>query len=129
MVQTIELVKRYLNPTLEIRGLVMTMYDSRTNLSRQVVEEVRRFFPGRVFRTIIPRNIRLSEAPSFGQPINLYAPSSSGAVAYQVLTTELLKGDGFPIKRTPPGSTSLYPMTNQQHHTQRSASRFRKRFS
>jgi chromosome partitioning protein len=102
-VQTIELVKRYLNPTLEIRGLVMTMYDSRTNLSRQVVEEVRRFFPGRVFRTIIPRNIRLSEAPSFGQPINLYAPSSSGAVAYQVLATELLKGDGFPIKRAPAG--------------------------
>lgn len=103
LVQTIELVKRYLNPTLEIRGLVMTMYDSRTNLSRQVVEEVRRFFPGRVFRTIIPRNIRLSEAPSFGQPINLYAPSSSGAVAYQVLATELLKGDGFPIKRAPAG--------------------------
>jgi chromosome partitioning protein len=96
LVQTIEMVKRYLNPDMQIRGLVLTMYDSRTNLSRQVVDEVRRYFPGRVFRTIIPRNIRLSEAPSYGQPINLYAPSSSGAVAYRVLASELLKGDGFP---------------------------------
>lgn len=96
LVQTIEMVKRYLNPDLQIRGLILTMYDSRTNLSRQVVEEVRKYFPGRVFRTIIPRNIRLSEAPSYGQPINLYAPTSSGAVAYQVLAAELLKGDGYP---------------------------------
>jgi chromosome partitioning protein len=71
----------------------MTMYDSRTNLSRQVVEEVRKYFPGRVFRTIVPRNVRLSEAPSFGQPINLYAPNSPGAVAYKVLAAELVKGD------------------------------------
>jgi chromosome partitioning protein len=91
--QTIELVQKYLNPTLAIRGLIMTMYDSRTNLSRQVVEEVRKYFPGRVFRTIVPRNVRLSEAPSFGQPINLYAPNSPGAVAYKVLAAELVKGD------------------------------------
>ena len=71
----------------------MTMYDSRTNLSRQVVEEVRKFFPGKVFRTIVPRNVRLSEAPSYGQPINIYAPTSPGALAYQVLTAEILKGD------------------------------------
>ena len=71
----------------------MTMYDSRTNLSRQVVEEVRRFFPGKVFRTIVPRNVRLSEAPSYGQPINLYAPGSPGAIAYRLLTAELVKGD------------------------------------
>lgn len=96
LVKTIEMVKRYLNPDLQIRGLMLTMYDSRTNLSRQVVEEVRKFFPGRVFRTIIPRNIRLSEAPSYGQPINLYAPNSAGAMAYQVLASELLKGDGYP---------------------------------
>jgi chromosome partitioning protein len=93
LTQTIELVQKYLNPNLVIRGLIMTMYDSRTNLSRQVVEEVRKYFPGKVFRTIVPRNVRLSEAPSFGQPINLYAPNSPGAVAYKVLAAELVKGD------------------------------------
>ncbi len=93
LTQTVELVQKYLNPNLTIRGLMMTMYDSRTNLSRQVVEEVRRYFPGKVFRTIVPRNIRLSEAPSFGQPINLYAPNSPGAIAYKVLVAEILKGD------------------------------------
>ncbi|RMD52031.1 MAG: ParA family protein [Candidatus Thermofonsia bacterium] len=91
--QSIELVRKYLNPTLQIRGLIMTMYDSRTNLSRQVVEEVRKYFPGKVFRTIVPRNVRLSEAPSYGQPISVYAPNSPGAIAYKVLTAELLKGD------------------------------------
>ncbi|MCA9963410.1 MAG: ParA family protein [Anaerolineales bacterium] len=93
LTQTIELVNKYLNPQLHIRGLMMTMYDSRTNLSRQVVEEVREHFPKRVFRTIIPRNVRLSEAPSYGQPISAYAPNSPGAIAYKVLATELLKGD------------------------------------
>ena len=93
LTQTIELVQKYLNPNLAIRGLIMTMYDSRTNLSRQVVEEVRSYFPGKVFRTIVPRNVRLSEAPSFGQPINLYAPNSPGAVAYKYLAAELVKGD------------------------------------
>jgi len=93
LTQTIELVKKYLNPNLKIRGLMMTMYDGRTNLSRQVVEEVRKFFPGKVFRTIIPRNVRLSEAPSFGQPISVYAPTSPGGIAYKVLTAELMKGD------------------------------------
>ncbi len=91
--QTIELVQRYLNPKLHVRGLMMTMYDGRTNLSRQVVEEVRRHFPDKVFRTIVPRNVRLSEAPSFGQPIHLYAPHSPGAIAYKLLTAELVKGD------------------------------------
>jgi chromosome partitioning protein len=94
LMQTLDMVKRYLNENLEIRGMLLTMYDSRTNLSRQVVEEVRDHFPGKVFRTIIPRNVRLSEAPSYGQPINLYAPSSPGAIAYKVFTAELLKGDG-----------------------------------
>lgn len=93
LTQTIHLVQEYLNPTLRIRGVMMTMYDSRTNLSRQVVEEVRRHFPNKVFKTIIPRNIRLSEAPSFGQPINVYAPQSPGAIAYKLLTAELLTGD------------------------------------
>jgi chromosome partitioning protein len=93
LMQTIQLVQKHLNPVLSIRGLIMTMYDGRTNLSRQVVEEVRTHFPGQVFRTIVPRNVRLSEAPSFGQPINLYAPDSPGALAYKVLTSELLQGD------------------------------------
>lgn len=93
LTQTVELVQKYLNPQLEIRGVIMTMYDARTNLSRQVVHEVRNHFKERVFRTIIPRNIRLSEAPSYGQPINYYAPNSPGAIAYQLLTAELLKGD------------------------------------
>jgi chromosome partitioning protein len=93
LTQTIQLVQEYLNPSLRIRGVMMTMYDSRTNLSRQVVEEVRRHFPNKVFRTIIPRNIRLSEAPSFGRPINFYSPQSPGAVAYKLLATELLNGD------------------------------------
>ncbi|MFQ5398240.1 MAG: ParA family protein [Anaerolineae bacterium] len=93
LAQTIELVNKYLNPQLTIRGLIMTMYDSRTNLSRQVVEEVRSYFPGKVFKTIVPRNVRLSEAPSYGQPINIYAPNSPGAIAYKVLAAELIKGD------------------------------------
>jgi chromosome partitioning protein len=93
LLDTLDLVKRHLNPSLSIRGLIMTMYDSRTNLSRQVVEEVRTHFPRKVFRTIIPRNVRLSEAPSYGQPISLYAPTSPGGIAYQVLSAELLSGD------------------------------------
>lgn len=93
LTQTIHLVQEYLNPSLGIRGVMLTMYDSRTNLSRQVVEEVRRHFPNKVFRTIVPRNIRLSEAPSFGQPINFYAPNSPGAVAYRFLAAELVNGD------------------------------------
>lgn len=97
LVQTVELVQQHLNPDLVIRGLLLTMYDGRTNLSRQVVEEVRKHFPGRVFRTIIPRNVRLSEAPSYGLPINHYAPDCSGAVAYRVFATELMRGDGFKV--------------------------------
>lgn len=93
LAQTVQMVKKYLNPQLEIRGLIMTMYDSRTNLSRQVVDEVRNYFPGKVFRAIIPRNVRLSEAPSHGEPINLYAPDSSGALAYKYLAAELIRGD------------------------------------
>jgi chromosome partitioning protein len=97
LMQTLDMVRRYLNHELVVRGMLMTMYDSRTNLSRQVVEEVRSHFPGKVFRTIIPRNVRLSEAPSYGQPIHKYAPTSPGALAYQVLTTELMRGDGVSL--------------------------------
>jgi len=84
-------VQARLNPSLRIAGLVMTMYDARTNLSQQVVDEVRRHFPGQVFSTIIPRNVRLSEAPSYGESILNYAPYSSGALAYQALAEEILK--------------------------------------
>ncbi|MDY7079169.1 MAG: AAA family ATPase [Chloroflexota bacterium] len=93
LARAIELVRRALNPKLRLRGLVMTMYDSRTTLSRQVVEEVRRHFPGRVFDAIIPRSVRLSEAPSYGEPITSYAPRSAGALAYAALARELLIGD------------------------------------
>lgn len=91
---TIKLVRQSLNRELQLRGLVMTMYDARTNLSRQVVEEVRRHFRQRVFDTIIPRSVRLSEAPSYGEPILSYAPGTVGARAYAALTRELLVNDG-----------------------------------
>jgi len=91
--QTIELVRARLNPRLTIRGVLLTMYDGRTTLARQVVAEVRRYFGPRVFRTLIPRNVRLSEAPSHGEPISTYAPRSAGARAYAMLALELLKGD------------------------------------
>ena len=94
LARAIELVRRALNPALRLRGLVMTMYDVRTTLSRQVVEEVRRHFPGRVFKAIVPRSVRLSEAPSYGEPILSYAPRSAGSLAYAALTRELLVGDG-----------------------------------
>lgn len=93
LARAIGLVRRALNPKLQLRGLVMTMYDARTTLSRQVVEEVQRHFPKRVFDTIIPRSVRLSEAPSYGEPIISYAPRSAGALAYAALARELLVGD------------------------------------
>jgi len=93
LARVMELVRRALNPKLHLRGLVMTMYDSRTTLARQVVAEVQRHFPGRVFDTIIPRNVRLSEAPSHGQAIVSYAPNSAGALAYAALARELLVDD------------------------------------
>lgn len=82
------------NPDLRVRGVVMTMFDNRTNLSSLVVNEVKKHFPDQIFNTVIPRSVRLAEAPSFGLPISVYAPSSSGAKAYQDLALELLDGDG-----------------------------------
>ena len=93
LARTIELVRRALNPGSRLRGRVMTMYDARTTLSRQVVEQVRQHFPGQVFDAVIPRSVRLSEAPSYGEPIISYAPRSAGALAYAALTRELLLGD------------------------------------
>ncbi|MCS6843840.1 MAG: ParA family protein [Caldilineales bacterium] len=90
LTETIRLVQDALNPNLRIFGLVLTMFDGRTNLSQQVVAEVRRYFPQETFRTIIPRSVRISEAPSYGQPITRYAPGSPGALAYEALARELL---------------------------------------
>lgn len=89
--ETIELVRTHLNSALHIGGVVMTMYDGRANLARQVVEEVRKYFPQRIFNTIIPRNIRLSEAPSHGALIYEYDPQSRGAKAYTALAEELIQ--------------------------------------
>ncbi len=93
LLNTINLVKKHLNKSLEIEGAVLTMYDSRTNLSNQVVKEVNKYFGDRVYATVIPRNIKLSEAPSYGMPIILYDDKSKGARCYEKLTKELLKAD------------------------------------
>ncbi len=93
LMQTIGIVRRSLNPKLVVRGMLMTMFDGRARLSRQVVDEVRKHFPDRVFHTIVPRSVRLSEAPSYGEPILSYAPSSPGGMAYARLADELLAGD------------------------------------
>lgn len=90
LVHTVNLVRDNLNPQLQVAGVVMTMFDSRTNLAMDVVNEVRQHFPEQIFKTIIPRNIRLSEAPSYGEDILAYAPDSAGCKAYQALTEELL---------------------------------------
>lgn len=93
--QTIERIRSALFPDLEVRGVVLTMFDPRTNLANDVVKEVSNHFPGQVFKSVVPRSIRLAEAPSYGLPINAYAPSSVGAKAYEALAKELLKGDGI----------------------------------
>ena len=90
LLNTIRLVQRHLNPRLEIEGVLLTMYDGRLNLSRQVADEVRRYFENKVFRTVINRNVRLSEAPSFGKPIILYDAVSTGAENYMSLAEEIL---------------------------------------
>lgn len=91
LVSTIRQVKRLYNSTLELEGVLLTMFDGRLNLTMQVVQEVKRFFPKKVYRTAIPRNVRLSEAPSFGQPVLYFDPASKGAHAYQELAEEFLE--------------------------------------
>lgn len=93
LMKTIQLVQKYSNPNLQIEGVILTMYDNRTNLSSQVTEEVRRYFQDKVYRAIIPRNIRLSEAPSFGLPITLYDDKSKGAEAYIELAKEVMANE------------------------------------
>lgn len=91
LIHTVNLVKERLNPDLEMEGVIFTMYDSRTNLSMQVVENVKNNLSQYIFKTLIPRNIRLAEAPSYGQPITIYDPKSAGAEAYMDLAEELIK--------------------------------------
>ena len=88
---TMRAVKRSLNPRLEIFGVLLTMFDGRTNFSAQVAEEVRRHFPGKVFASVIPRNVRLAEAPSHGVPVFAYDRSSKGAVAYLSVAEEFMR--------------------------------------
>ena len=91
LLHTINLVQERLNPDLNMEGVVFTMYDSRTNLSNQVVENVKEYLGQNVYKTVIPRNVRLAEAPSYGQPINIYDPKSAGAEAYAMLADEVIK--------------------------------------
>ncbi|MCT4611782.1 MAG: AAA family ATPase [Clostridia bacterium] len=91
LMYTIKLVKKKLNPFLNVEGLVFTMYDSRTNLSMQVVEEVKKYIKENVYKAIIPRNVRLAEAPSHGMPITKYAPESKGADSYRLLADEVIE--------------------------------------
>lgn len=94
LINTVGLVSQRLNPSLSMEGVVMTMYDPRTNLSQQVVAEVKKYFQSKVYQTMIPRNVRLGEAPSFGLPIMIYDPNCSGAKAYMSLAQEVIDGNG-----------------------------------
>ncbi len=91
LINTVNLVRKGLNKSLYIEGVVLTMNDARTNLSNQVIKEVKTYFKDNVYKTIIPRNVKLSEAPSFGMPITVYAPKSKGAKCYEKLTNEIIK--------------------------------------
>jgi chromosome partitioning protein len=102
LMDTLQRVRGGLFPELAIRGVVMTMFDARTHLSNDVVAEVRKYFPEQVFKIVVPRSIRLAEAPSYGLPISAYAPESIGAQAYQSLAQELLAGDGVRVPDNAP---------------------------
>jgi chromosome partitioning protein len=93
LTQTLQRVRSGLFPELKVRGVVLTMFDARTRLSADVVSEVNRHFPEQTFKAVVPRSIRLAEAPSYGLPVSIYAPGSTGAKAYENLARELLKGD------------------------------------
>ena len=98
LMNTVKLVKKHLNPGLEIEGVFMTIYDGRSNLANQVASEVLRWFGKSVFKTRIPRNVRLGEAPSHGLPVVQYEPNSKGSIAYMELALELLARDGHKVK-------------------------------
>lgn len=93
LIDTVKLVRKNLNPKLDIEGVLLNMFDGRTNLSVQVVEEVKKYFKDKVYRTVIPRSVRLAEAPSFGQPIMIYDEKSKGSIAYIKLAEEIIKNN------------------------------------
>lgn len=95
LMNTVRQVKRLYNPLIDIEGVLLTMYDGRLNLTQQVVTEVKRYFPQKVYATVIPRNVRLSEAPSFGQPVSYFDRGSKGSKAYDELANEFLRKNGF----------------------------------
>ncbi len=91
LISTVQLVRKNMNPGLQIEGVILSMFDGRTNLSIQVVEEVKKYFGDKLYTTVIPRNVRLAEAPSYGLPITVYDPKSKGAIAYEAFAEEFLK--------------------------------------
>ena len=103
LMATVELIREHLNPRLSLKGVVLTMHDGRTSLSADVTAEVRRHLGAQVFENVVPRSVRLAEAPSYGQPIAVYSPASRGAMAYQAITAELLERSGLaagePLRR------------------------------
>jgi chromosome partitioning protein len=118
LLATIELVRDHLNPHLSLKGAVLTMFDSRTNLSGQVAGDVRSHLAGRVYDTVIPRSVRLSEAPSHGLPIHAYAPTSPGARAYRELASEIRRRDGRPASPPSPdnaGAQAASPTSARSH--------------
>ncbi len=98
LINTINLVKKHLNKNIDIEGALLTMYDARTNLSNQVVKEVKKYFNDKVYKNVIPRNVKLSEAPSYGMPISIYDPRSKGAKSYEKFVKEFLKNNDLEAK-------------------------------
>lgn len=99
LMSTIRQVKRLYNPLIDMEGVLLTMFDGRLNLTHQVVDELKRFFPKKVYSTVIPRNVKLSEAPSYGLPISYYDKNSKGALAYDALSNEFLKMNGKEVRK------------------------------
>jgi chromosome partitioning protein len=112
LITTIDLVKRRLNPPLDVTGVLMTMFDARPRLSAHVVDEVRRYFPQRIFRAIVPRSVRLAEAPSYGQAILEYDPASRGAAAYDAFVDELVERLKLPAVSRQPSASNAGHGTN-----------------
>ena len=98
LINTINLVKKHLNKNIDIEGSLLTMYDARTNLSNQVVKEVKKYFNDKVYKNVIPRNVKLSEAPSYGMPISIYDPRSKGAKSYEKFVKEFMKNNDLEAK-------------------------------
>lgn len=98
LINTINLVKKHLNKNIDIEGALLTMYDARTNLSNQVVKEVKKYFNDKVYKNVIPRNVKLSEAPSYGMPISIYDPRSKGAKSYEKFVKEFMKNNDLEAK-------------------------------